>query len=50
MYFRTSSESEILPSLASSTIDAAANCFEVEPISKTVVGVIGTPRFKSAMP
>src|SRR5690606_16562067 len=45
-----SSSSESLPSSASSTVAAAANCFDTEPASSTDVTDSGTLRSRSAMP
>src|SRR5688572_30295827 len=50
MCFRTGSSSESLPSSASSTTAAAVNCFETDPASKIVVGVIGTSYSRFAIP
>ena len=49
-YLRTSSSSDNRPSRASRRMQAAVNCLLVEPMSKTVSGVIGTPCSRSAMP
>ena len=50
MYFRTSSLNESFPSSTRSAMLAAANCFDVEPMSNSVAGVIRTPRSRSAIP
>ena len=49
-YFRTSSSSESFPSSDRSTIAPAVICFDTEPASNTVRGVIGASCSRSAMP